>query len=248
MPISKELLESLQAVPESDIDDASLKSLEGKPIYQQIFNRGHASSSGTSKQKVEDADRKVTEAQGRLTALQTEFDEHKKKSPDVATLDAQYKGQIEDLKKEIETLKGAAKNEKIEAKRKQLLARTREILKETINPVHAESLVDRDSVRSRISSEDGENGRILQPDKQIPYAGDDEAQAKALAAELAKDVPAIFRLTEIPKGTGNGATGGTGGTGSEKFQKIRDSVKKKTPAEGAVDPEVALKKRFGKSD
>lgn len=246
----EELLNKLAGVTDKVAFAAALKK-KASAIYQQIFNEGHASASGTLKGAKEAAEARATKAEEDLEALQGEHETLKNSKPDIAAVEQRWKDKYEKLEKKFTDYKEGQKQEAISSRVSGGAKRVKEILKETIDDDKADSLVDRQSVMRRIQSEDGKNLKVLQPDQDIPYAGDDEAQLKALAEELSKGVEAKFLKSEVERGTGDRRTipgDSKPSAGKARFQNIRESVQKKKPnAEQGPNPDQQLDKAFGRA-
>ena len=222
----------------------SLKEI--KSVYQPIFNDGHAVATGQLSQEKKDAEQKAADAEAKLTDLQAEFDTYKASKPDTATLDKQWSEKLQAVKDEFRDYKKQVKQEKQDALRDTALTKVQTLLAVDIDPEYAESLVQRDSIKKRITVDEQGNLRILQPEQSIPYAGDVDAQVKSLASELVENVKPIFRRTAIEGGPGKtDQTNGAAPKGKQKFDEIRKQVKEKHGV-GAVDPATALDKAFGK--
>lgn len=245
----EELAGKIAAVTDKKGFAAILKE-KAKPIYQQIFNEGHASGQGTQKSATETAEAKTTAAEGKLETLQAEFDTYKASKQDVASVEKEWKGKYDKLEGKFTTYKEEVKQNAITSRVQGAIDKARSLLKLTIDPDKADALVDKMSVRSRMISDDGKSLKILQPELQIPYAGDDEAQVKALVEELVKDVPAKFQLSDVERGTGDRSStpGGSGDPkGKAKFDAIREAAKAKKPAADAPSPDQLLDRAFGRS-
>lgn len=218
---------------------------EVKAVYQPIFNDGHAVATGQLSEEKKGVEKKLQETETKLTDLQTEFDTYKASKPDTATLDKQWSDKLTALKDEFKDYKKQVKQEKIDGQRDAALSRVNTLLAVDIDPEYAESLVQRDSIKKRITVDESGNLRILQPEQSIPYAGDVDAQIKSLASELVEGVKPIFRRTAIEGGPGKtDITGQPVQKGKEKYDKIRADAKK--AATGTVPPADALDRAFGK--
>lgn len=227
---------------------ATLKE-KAKKLYQQIFNEGHASAFGKQKSAVEAAEAKATEAEEKLEKLQEDFDNYKASKKDVAAVESEWTEKYRKLEKKFTDFKEQVKQDAITSRVSGVIERVKSVLKETIDDDKAETLVDRQSVRSRILSDDGKSLRILQPELQIPYAGDDDAQIAALAEELSKGVDAKFLKSDVDKGTGNKDSIPARGNekpkaGAKKFGDIREKAK---AARGKSEktPDKQLDEAFG---
>lgn len=222
---------------------------KAKSVYQQIFNEGHASAFGTQKSATEAAVARATTAEEKLEALQSEFDAYREGKPDVAAVEKTWKDRLEKVDKKFLDFKEQVKRDSIAARTDGAIERTRSLLKATIDPDKADALVDRQSVRNRILSEDGKSLKVLQPDSQIPYAGDDEAQIRALAEELSKGVEAKFIRSDVDSGTGDrGTIPGGGGSlkGKARFEKIREEAKAIKGDGNTKSPDQQLDQAFGR--
>lgn len=218
---------------------------EVKTVYQPIFNDGHAVATGQLSKDKEEVDKKLQDAEGKLAELQTEFDTYKASKPDTATLDKQWSEKLTAVKDEYRDYKKQVKQERIDAQRDTALSKVHTLLAADVDPEYAESLVQRETIKKRITVDESGNLRILQPEQSIPYAGDVDAQIKSLAGELVEGVKPIFRRTAIEGGPGKtDITGQPIPKGKEKYDKIRENAKK--TATGTVAPADALDKAFGK--
>lgn len=217
-----------------------------KTVYQPIFNDGHAVATAQLSDEKKEVDKKLQESETKLTDLQTEFDTYKASKPDTATLDKQWSDKLAAVKDEFKEYKKQVKQEKIDAQRDTALSKVHTLLAVDVDPEYAESLVQRASIKNRITVDESGNLRILQPEQSIPYAGDVDAQIKALASELVENVKPIFRRTAIEGGPGKtDITGQTQPKGKQKYDQIREQVKK-SAGTGGVAPADALDRAFGK--
>jgi hypothetical protein len=244
-----EILEAIKKLMGHESRDEVVAALKkhGKPVYQLVFDDGHGVATEQLNSKLskveQERDAAKTEARDAKKDLQKLRDE----SPDAAKLEEQYRNELAEKDAEIEALRTQSQQEKLEWRRDNALERLRAALAPQVVDGYEELLVGRGSTADRFSFDDDGNLRVLQLGKQIPYAGDVEAQIKSLADDLMKEVKPIFRNSKVKEGSGRDAAGGDGSPkGRDLFKNIRENVK--AEVNGAkTNPEVELNRRLGRA-
>jgi hypothetical protein len=246
-----ELLEAVRKLMAHDDREAVVGLLKkhAKPVFQLAFDEGH----GVAKSQL---DPKITKLEEEKQAIAAERDEAKKAlqkkgkdSTDVEKLEADYQKAIAEKDEEIASLKDQHATDRKEWRRGQALERLRATLAPQCEEGYEELLVERSTTRDRFSFDDDGNIRVLQPGKEIPYAGDTEAQISALAEDLMKDVKPAFKRSTVKNGSGSdSATGGPGSGGGKAavFEQVREKAKNANKGSGNdIDPEKELHRRLG---
>lgn len=217
-----------------------------KPLWQEAFNEGHGVATAQLQPKLDTAIQAKTTAEQAKKTAEDSLTEMQKKQPDTAKLHEDYGKKIQDKDAEIVTLKEQNQTDRLESRKSTALSRLRAELTSLVHEDYAEVLTQKNDVVKRFQFDDGSNLRIMQADGAIPYAGDDDAQVKAMAEELVKGTPDIFLRSNVSRGSGReSADGGTGGAtkGKALYDGIRESVKAK--AGTTVDPQKELHQRLG---
>lgn len=218
-----------------------------KPIWQEAFNEGHGVATAqlqpkldTALQAKKDAETAKKTAEEALTALKGE-------QPTAAQLHEEYGKKLQEKDAEIAGMKERYEAEKLETRRGAALARLRAEMAARVHEDYAEVLASKGDVVKRFQFDDGGNLRVMQGEGNVPFAGDEEAQIKAIAEELTKGAPDIFLRSNVDRGSGRDGANGVGGEGAKGkalYQSIRERATA-AKAEGAVDPQEALHKRLG---
>lgn len=224
---------------------------KAKPFYQQVFNEGHASATGTFRDEKKVLTDKVKESEDKIVELQGEFDAYKTKAPDTATLDKQWGDKLEAEKLKMKNYKEQIAEERKTEKRISATVKLHNLLAggdTGVDAEYADALVNKPSYQSRLSFDESGNLRVLQAGQEIPFAGNEEAQLKALAEEIDATVKPIYRRSTAGSGSGRSNTsGGSAAGGKSKWADIREKAKADNPSVSGTDRQAELNKRFGKS-
>jgi chaperonin cofactor prefoldin len=239
----KALREVLGLSEDADTDAivASMKK-DGKDVWQPIFDEGHGTAYAQQQAKI---DRLTNEKVALVTArdkVQSDLQEARGKAPDVEAVRAQLQARVDELEAQVGGLEGQMATERKQWRIDTVKARLRAELAPQVVDGYEELLVDRDASKL-LSFDEQDNFTILRPGKSIPYSGDEEAQVKALAADLLKNVKPVFKATAVKNGSGREGEGGTGPSGN-LFEDIRKQAKdEKGPPPKDVESE--LNRRLG---
>jgi multidrug efflux pump subunit AcrA (membrane-fusion protein) len=211
---------------------------DGQPLYQLVFNKGHAVATAKLEAEKATVEARATQAEQERDAAKGTLAERERNTPDVAAIRTQYEQQIADLK---EQHKGTLLKEK-EARQAERLERTKaelraDLVSAGVDPDYADVLVEKRETLSRLTfrKDDGVL-EILQAGKTIPLAvGDGESPVKLLVAELRGATPAKFISSNADGGSGS-SSGNGGGGGATIYDKIRAE---RQPAAGAPERTAA---------
>jgi hypothetical protein len=216
MTTAAEILSAINALPaeEHAAFTTGFQNDQGAVVKQarsKAFAAGKAEGKGDTTRTATD----LTAAQERVTALETELEQLKAKTPDAAAL-------VEAERKKWEPKVRKAEEERDTA-RQQLLAKDvdltyAEFYAELTKPAEDGTRVDpewaKDVARSRwgsrIAPKEGGGVRVLQLEGEQEYdAPDASAAVRLLAADARKAVPARYMLADVDSGSGvtNGGAG-----------------------------------------
>ena len=222
-----------------DIVKAVLDDTQTQPVYQEIFQRGHAEETRASKAKFDALTEQVTGLTGQLSTAQTALTDLQSKTPDVKTVTDQFQAQIADL-----SAKNKAKLDTMQAKvNDTLLRRGRADLKSSliakgVDPDYADVLVNKEDVKLRMRPSDDGDIQVMADGKDIPLTvGEGQTPLGLLTEELSGKVPAKFLSSSSDRGS-DSRSGPASGSGSvDQFKKIRDDVaaRNKTASTGGID-------------
>lgn len=226
---------------------AALKS-KVKPLWQEAFNEGHGVATAQLTSKLTSAEEARDAAETARKNVEKELNKLKAEQPSAAELHESYGAKLQEKEAEIEQLKTTFKQEKLDSQKNMAITRLRAELAAYVDEDYAEVLVQKPSVRERFQFDDGENLRVMQASGNIPFAGDAEAQIKAITEELVKDVKPIFKRTNVGAGSGRESAGGEGGPSKGKalYEKIRADAKNSQTGDGK-DPQKKLHERLGQA-
>ena len=156
----------------------------------------------------------------KLETTEREFHEFKSKTPDVATVEARERAKWEPKVK--------AKDDELKAAREQFRKAvggsgrakfTRELIALGADPEYAEQVAAA-KYGDRLDPKDDGSLAVFQLGEQVEYDGDEESKIKALAADVFKQVPPKFRLTNADSGAGVGS----GGRGGSTYDPVREGT------------------------
>lgn len=255
MDLEQLLTELAQKFGEATTDDAKAAIVaavkaKAKPLWQEAFNEGHGVATAQLQPKLTTAEQAKAAAEQSKKEAETELSKLREQQPTTAQLHEDYGKKLQDKDAEIAQLKEQHTTEKRDGRKNTALTLLRAELAAHVHEDYAEVLVQKPNVRERFQFDDGENLRIMQATGNVPYAGDEEAQIKAIAEELVKDVNPLFKRTDVQGGSGRGSAAGDGGGGVLKgkklFEKIREEAKA-TAGAGGAHPQEELHKRLGHS-
>lgn len=218
-----------------------------KPLWQEAFNEGHGVATAQLQPKLDAAVQAKKDAETAKTAAEGALETLKREQPTTAQLHEEYGQKLQEKDAEIVSIREKFEAEKLETRRGSALTRLRAELAARVHEDYAEVLTQKGDVVKRFQFDDGGNLRVMQGEGNVPFAGDEEAQIKAIAEELTKGTPDIFLRSNVDRGSGrDGASGaaGEGAKGKALYQSIREKATAKE-AEGAPDPQEALHKRLG---
>lgn len=220
-----------------------------KPIHQALFNEGHSTATESFAKKKKTLEDKVTAAEKAKTDAEAEVAALREKTPDAATLNQQWSEKLTAAQNELAAFKEQAAREQKDNRRKSAVSKLEKLLSVALDDDFAEAKVATPEVQARISFDENDNLLVLQAGQQIPFAGDEEAQLKALAAEIIGKTKPLLRKSGAGAGSARNSTGGAGAGGASRWQAIREEAKKAAGAAGAdgiADREAELDKRLGR--
>lgn len=225
-----ELIKALKAL--SDADRAKFGTTlqnEAPALYQSVFQAGHDVGYGKKGAELVAAQGKVTELEGRITALDTEVTKLKS-NPDTAALHKQYAEERDKLVKEHAEAMSKVTGQIVSEKTSRYVTQLQQLLtagEKRLQGDYATVLTEKADVRGRIKVNADGSWQVLQKGKDIPFAAaTPEAAIAMLADELKSEAPAAFVLAGTD--SGGGVTNGSSPlppAGGSVFDKIRAEVK-----------------------
>lgn len=220
---------------------------KAKTIYQPIFNDGHAAATATHTEKQTKLQEQLDTAKADLKVAKDDLKKLQETQPDVAELHKEYGKKIQGLEANIEDLKTQQVAERRSVRKEKVIAKVRDELSKVVLPEYAQALTDTDTFKARVDFDDKDLPRLMQADLKLPFAGGEDDQVKAVVEELAKNVPAKLRRSDVDAGTGRPGSTGGGASGKEYYQRIRDEAAARKAAGSAAipDPMSELQKRTG---
>jgi hypothetical protein len=250
-----ELLKKLRALTTDDNQDEVITAFKKqlKPVYQLVFDEGHGVAMSQQQSKIDKLEQDKTTAIAERDQLKTDLKKIRDEGGDVSKIHADYQEQIREKESEIARLGDEVKNTGRRFTRDLALRRLEAKLAAELTEGYEEILVGRQSTQELFSFDDSDNLRVLQPGKNIPFAGDEDAQVQALSEYLLKDVKPVFKRSKVGKGSGNegaAAGGGAGGSKKEFFDGVKERAQVANAAPGQpadFNPEAELYRRLGRS-
>lgn len=216
--------EALTAIAEHIGDDAVKAKEVAKALRttvpvlgQELLNAGAALQKKESQKDLDAATKRATDAEAGKAAVDAELDEVKKKTPDLATVEAGWKERIAKQKKDHETELSARDQKLADA----FAGRVKESLITRLVAKGVDGDYAREvaavKYRDRIDAKPDGSVRVLQVGGTLPYdAADEEGAIEALAKDVLKTVPA--KLVTSPADSGGGSGGGGGGGGGRQTE------------------------------
>ncbi len=242
-----QLLELLKKYEHNTDHDPIIQGLRAsaQPLYQGIFNAGHSEATARAQAKTMELESRIAALTTEKQGIQTKLDELNGKAPDAEKLKGQYEGQITAKDAEIAKLKQQVNDVRL-AGHYPLLAVA--LAEAGVDAEYAELvMVPREDVKTRLRLDEKGQLLITQKGLDIPIVpGQGETALKALAKELAADVPAKWRNAKVRRGSGvrDGDSNGEGG-GTNVFDKIREEHKQQAGGEAPPHPLAVAAARLG---
>lgn len=243
----KKLIEALNSYANKTELVAAIKE-HAKPVYQPVFNDGHGVATVAATAEKQRLEQRVSQAEEGRKQAEGELAKYKQEQPQLAQIDQQYKAKLEEKEREIAKLKETHATEKKGSRLDRTVSRLQAMLNQWVDADKVETMLSTKAVRDRLQFDENLALRVLQKGQQIPFAGTEEEQLKALAEELKGTVDSKFLLSGVQEGTGTeGAAGGVGGAKKDKafYDSIREKAKAANPATTPVDATKALLERTG---
>jgi hypothetical protein len=204
--LPKEITDAIAVLKKGSKEHAAAiaEELSGSPVYQAVFNDGHSEATKRAGTKQADLAKKLKDAEARNAELETERDELKKATPDLAKRDQDWQKKLD------------KKDEEIAAERTQreriigdvTTERLRSALKDKLRPKYAELVAP--TLASRIRRKADGTEELLEEGSEIPVSIPKGKTVYQVAADLAYEAAdAVDRLAGGE--SGGGRTGGGGG-------------------------------------
>lgn len=222
----KELLDQLLKLNKDEV----IAALQGSPIYQAIFDKGHSTATARHTADKATADQRIADLEGQLSAAQTKIKGLEAKTPETQELQRQHEQQLVQLqdkhKRELAEAATLLDSERMGRAEADLRAR----LKGRVDDDYVEVLITKAREKKRIRLAKDGTPEALQADSGIPYAA---AQGKTsldlLADELFTGTPLKFQKSGVDEGSG-AEGGGGGGGGATFYDGIRKDTEKRSGA------------------
>jgi hypothetical protein len=202
-------------------------------IWQEVFNKGHATATAAASEKSRTLETRATNAEAELATVRQQLTDAEKNKPDVTKIREQYQQEIGTLTQtkdgEITRLKGELEKER----KSTIVEKLKTKLNAKIDPDYAEVQAAKADGRIRITATGHE---IMQEGKEIPFTpASGQTAVDLLADEIIKATPAKFQLarTDTGGGTRSDAGGGGGGQGGLAAVRQKAEAERKIAAERA---------------
>lgn len=216
-----------------------------QPVYQNIFDSGHASATKRSKTKESDLETQIEEKDKEIEKLNKKVKRLEEDKPDVAAIEAKHTERVQELEQKLDEEQKARKEDRInwhrERAQKDLAAA---LVAQGVNPKWARYQAEQEAVTSRIRVvEDGDKVHVevlKKGSETLPLQADNPVQA--LAEELEKEIEPEFKTSKVKGGSGSrqGATGDAGK--GDVFQRAREAGSKVNESRKGATEDAAAKR------
>lgn len=205
---------------------------KAQPLYQTIFDKGHATATAQRTPELQAAETAKTEAERQRDTEKQRADAAEQKlqaaQPERAKIDADWQKQLDDTKSghktEIAKLRTEVSNERLARAKADLKARltaaSDKYGMQVVDADKAEVLVEKPDTLKRFRFASDGSLEILQAGKEIPLqVGEGQAAIDLLAQEIKGTVEPKFLVSNADSGTGIQPAGGqgSGGQGGNNF-------------------------------
>jgi chaperonin cofactor prefoldin len=200
-------------------------------IWQEVFNKGHATATAAASEKARTLEARATGAETERDAARQQLTEAEKAKPDIAKIRADYQKEIGDLTQKHADEVAKLKSEVTTERKSTIVEKLKTKLAAKLDPDYADVQATRADGRIRITATGHE---IMQEGKEIPFApASGQTAVDLLADEIIKAAPAKFQLakTDAGGGTRSDAGGGGGGQGGLAAVRARAEAERKAAAE-----------------
>jgi hypothetical protein len=189
-------------------------------IWQEVFNKGHATATAAAAEKARTLEGRATNAEAELTTVRQQLTDAEKNKPDVTKIREQYQTEIGTLTQKNEQTVNALKAELEKERKSTLLSSLKAKLAAKIDPEYADVKATQAEGRIRITATGHE---IMQEGKEIPFTpASGQTAVDLLADEIIKATPAKFQLARTDNGGGTRSdAGGGGGSSNGNLASIR---------------------------
>jgi chaperonin cofactor prefoldin len=203
-------------------------------IWQEVFNKGHATATAASGEKIRTLEAKVTTAETDLNTTKQQLAEAEKGKPDIEKIRTDFTKEIGDLTQKHEKEKNQLKADLERERKSTVVEKLKTALGAKIDPDYADVQAQKAESRIRITATGYE---IMQEGKEIPFApASGQTAVGLLADEIIKAAPAKFQLAKTDTGGGSrndSGGGGGGGTGLAGVRAAADAQRKKEAEQAA---------------
>jgi hypothetical protein len=198
-----------------------------QPLYQGVFDAGHAAATAKGNEKVTELQASLTAKSDEVTKLTQEVTALKADKPDIVAVEAKYQKDITGLQAQLKEEKLARRDERRQWHVSQAHTRLQSALVEAgVDPEYAELLLSKEDIKKRfkvVTSGDEVTIEVLKEGSEtIPLQADNPT--KAFADELRRNVKPQFIRSNGDRGSG-ASGGGDGGGGKSVYDRIREEAK-----------------------
>jgi chaperonin cofactor prefoldin len=193
-------------------------------IWQEVFNKGHATATAATSEKIRTLEAKVASTETDLTTAKAQLTEAEKGKPDVEKIRADYVKEIGDLTQKHEKAVNQLKTELEKERKSTIVSNLKAKLVAKLDPDYADVQAAKADGRIRITATGHE---IMQEGKEIPFApASGQTAVDLLADEIVRATPAKFQLARTDTGGGTRSDAGGGGGGQGGLGAIRANAEK----------------------
>lgn len=198
-----------------------------KPLFQRIFNDGHGAATAEFKPEIQRLEEVVRTAEAAKNALQQQLDQWKKDNPDAAAIRQEMQDKLDkailDHAQAMKDRDAADQTATLERARKDL---QKALIAQGMDSVYAESLVNSEAVKKRITLDKKGGVKLLQPDKDIPYAESDLDKAlEEMAGGLVEKVDPKFLNSKVRRGSAGSTTSGKADVTTDEFSDVAEEIR-----------------------
>lgn len=219
-----------------------------QPIYQAIFDKGHAAATARKAEDVAEVQRRLDAASATIQTMERELEKLKGEQPEASKLHDQYKSEIEQLKeshkKDVAKLREAIGTERLRRAQADLKVKLTSGRKDygdaVLEDAYADVLIQHPDTLKRLKFTDDGRLEVLQAGKDIPLqVGDGQEPINLLAQELKQGANPKLIVSNVGTGSGENGTTGASGGGKNFYDTVRDNVKKEQEAKRPTNKSAA---------
>lgn len=230
----QELIVKLRGLNPDPEQFANLLRQEAQPLFQVVFNRGHATATSQHEQSLSGLRAQLDQANQKIRDKEKELEQLRAQTPDVALMRQEYEQRVEQLEADLKKARDEGRAALVNVLQERALSDLRALAaRRGIDPEYADVLIYRHKISDRIVIRDDNGVDVLEAGKQIPIQADKPLEV--LADWMYEQTPAAFRTSNADSGSGS-RSGGAGGDAAGFYEGIRSGMRKEeAPRKSAAE-------------